>query len=153
MVDVNKIQLLEARFNSIKIDDPLIISKFTDRLDGYEHQFTHRNLINIDKRLIKIVFTISILGITKNKISNRKIKGEFNIEFHFHVENLNQLIKTESVKKKKKLVMNQELGVTLVSVSYATARGMIINITKGTWLSNAILPMIKPNELLSIHSL
>jgi len=72
------------------------------------------------------------------------IQGDFGLEFHFHIENLEEFTEeTDEIKK-----VNSILGSTLISIAYSTARGIVFERTQGTLLTGIILPVIDPKDVL-----
>ena len=62
----------------------------------------------------------------------------------FEVENMNDFMDT----KTKKINLPDEFVFTLNSITISTARGIMFNQFKGTFLHNAILPIINPESFL-----
>ena len=62
----------------------------------------------------------------------------------FEIENMNDFINS----KTKKINLPDEFVITLNSITISTARGIMFNQFKGTFLHNAILPIINPGSFL-----
>ena len=62
----------------------------------------------------------------------------------FEVENMNDFMDT----KTRNINLPEEFVITLNSITISTARGIMFNQFKGTFLHNAILPIIKPESIL-----
>lgn len=72
------------------------------------------------------------------------IKGEYHIDFFYHIENLQDFVTWEEDKFKVEAI----LGGTLAGISYSTCRGIILGRTETTDFNGVILPVINPNLLL-----
>jgi hypothetical protein len=71
--------------------------------------------------------------------------GNFHLIFIYRIENLEELAIPE---KNKRLNLNPGLANALSSVTYSTARGILLTRLQGTALQNFVLPIINPNNLL-----
>lgn len=72
------------------------------------------------------------------------LDAEFFIDFGFIIENLPDFF----IPYKDGFKVHALLGATLLGISFSTARGIVMERTKGTPLAGFILPVINPSELL-----
>lgn len=71
--------------------------------------------------------------------------GHFHFNFYFEVDGLREWI-TEEVTGD--LIMDHGLQNAIASVTYSTARGILISRFQGTAFQRFILPVVNPNDLL-----
>ncbi len=69
----------------------------------------------------------------------------FQIDFHFHIENLSNFYELNG---EKHPVFSGLLTATLLSISFSTARGIILEKLNNAGISNIILPIVSPQEML-----
>jgi hypothetical protein len=100
--------------------------------------------INIESRADaanKLVFVIVHVEIKNDDQSY--VLGALSVSCIFEIVNFEEVIKTEP---DGKLNIPQPLIDTLNSISISTTRGIMFSTFKGTFLHNAILPVIEPKE-------
>lgn len=73
------------------------------------------------------------------------LKLDYGIEFHFKIENFQDLFKNEN---ENKVLMDKNLAATLLAMAYSTARGIVYERTRGTFFDGILLPVIDPYEAL-----
>ncbi len=73
------------------------------------------------------------------------LKVEYGIEFHFHVDNLQEFV-IETADGEPQL--EASIGATLLGMAYSTARGIVFERTRGTLFSGVLLPVIDPFKAL-----
>lgn len=74
------------------------------------------------------------------------LKASYAFEFHFSIENLGDFaVKSEDGER----VIHPILATTLMGIIFSTARGMVLERTKGTYLNGVILPVIAPKDLVN----
>lgn len=74
------------------------------------------------------------------------IQGNFGIEFHFRVDNLEAFLENKEGENK----IQGLLGTTLISIAFSTARGIIFEKTLNTPLNGIILPVIDPAAMIKM---
>ena len=145
LFEANKIHLVRIEILKCNIDTPFEIS--VERIKGYEFKMDFDLGFNLEDKLIKADFKLSI--VSKSDTTNfEEATGEFLFTFIFNVENLNELA---SVNKKKHITLDGKLGNAIASITYSTTRGILFTRLKGTSLEGFILPIIDPNELLHLE--
>jgi hypothetical protein len=112
---------------------------------GQSEAITNFNFnINIESRADatnKLIFVIVHIGIKTDDKSN--ILGALSVSCIFEIINFEEVIKTEP---DGKLNIPQPLIDRLNSISISTARGVMFSTFKGTFLHNAILPVIEQKQ-------
>ena len=105
--------------------------------------YSQKSAFNFEIKNIRIRLEIFLEGIDE-KENLIGIQGDFGFDFHFHISNIEDFIEENDGNKK----VSGNLGATLISIAYSTARGIVIERTQGTFLNGTILPIIDPQELL-----
>ena len=139
-----KIQILDFRIINGLIDTPLDFDE--SLMTGFSSDVNFEMSFNLDDKLIKADFQVKV-----NSQSNRgqleESTGSFHFVFIYHVENLNVLTRLLG-KNKTKLDIHPDLSNAIASVTYSTARGILMTRFQGTSLEGFILPVINPNTIL-----
>lgn len=137
-----KLALIEYKMIKGQVETPENFD--LDKVVGHELDRVLKLMFNLDDKLAKADFTVSIK--TESKGENEgEATGNFHLVFIYKIENLEELAIPE---KGKKLNLNPSLANALSSVTYSTARGILLTRLQGTALQNFVLPIIDPNELL-----
>jgi hypothetical protein len=100
--------------------------------------------INIDSRadaLNKLVFVIVHVSINNDDHSD--VLGALSVSCIYEIPNYADVIKSDS---EGKLDIPQHLIETLNSLSISTTRGVMFSTFKGTFLHDAVLPIIDPKQ-------
>jgi hypothetical protein len=142
LFDPEKLSIIEFKFIKGQVDTPedFII----DLVDGHQLENTLQLAFNLEEKLVKVDFTIEIR--TESRGENAKEgTGSFHLVFIYRVENLEELAKPA---KNNLIDLHPALGNSLSSITYSTARGILLTRLQGTALQNFILPVINPNKLL-----
>lgn len=107
----------------------------------FDLKFNVDHGVDINNKAARFVLTISMTGVDEETQKPLSVSGEYSIEFLFTVENLEDyVIRGETI------TLDANLGVTLLSIAYSTARGIIATRTMGTVLNGIILPVIDPKK-------
>lgn len=143
-----KIHILETQIIKCNLECPFNFS--ADSVTSYNSNVGFDMGFNLEDSLIKadlILNVTTVSGSEKNESGEEKeeAKGEFEFVFIFKVENLNEMVSNDD---KNKIMVNGTLGNAIASITYSTARGILICRLEGTGLKNFFLPVIDPNELL-----
>lgn len=123
------------------LDQPFIEPK------NYSFSFAQKSAFNHKEKMVRIQLFI-LLKAQGDNATNLGIQGEFGIEFHYKIENFDNHYTTD---ENGKLLYDASLGATLMSISYSTSRGIILQQTQGSIisLSGVIMPVINPTDLLN----
>lgn len=109
---------------------------------GVEIKVGQNTAFNVEKKNIRVRMNIE-LEARKNESEPIGLSGNYVLEFHIHVDNLEQFI----TEKEDKKLIDSQLGGTLSGIVYSTARGIIYERTATTAFGGVILPVIDPNLL------
>lgn len=140
--DPGRVSIIEIKFIKGQIDAPESYSP--DTVKEYKINNTLELAFNITEKLAKSEYKVDIETISSNS-NNIEAKGSFHIIFIFRIDNLEELAK---LTKDNLVDLDPALGNALVSITYSTARGLLINKVSGTPLEKFILPVIDPNTLI-----
>lgn len=93
--------------------------------------------ISSEEKLIIVAPNISV------RIDNGKeVYGRFKANIVFQVQNLENF----KIQKNAKYEIPESFITTLNSISISTSRGLMFSAFKGTFLHNAILPIVNPGD-------
>lgn len=142
MLQPEKIEIVD-----FKIIKGQIISPFDfeiDEVEGHTFNVDFELGFNLDDKLVKADFSINVE--TKSKQADiEEAVGTFSFVYVFYVENIEELTTLE---KDQTVTLHPSLGNALASITYSTSRGILMSRFQGTALSDFILPVINPNNLL-----
>jgi hypothetical protein len=139
-----KLTILEYKILKGQIDAP---EDFTiENVEGHDIENSFDLGFDLENKLVRTELDVKIT--TKSKVSvSTEAKGHFTLVFIFEVENLNEL----AVLNEDNLIdLDPNLANALASVTYSTARGILLTRFQGTALQNFILPLVSPNKLLKV---
>ncbi|MBL7859523.1 MAG: hypothetical protein JNJ65_00080 [Cyclobacteriaceae bacterium] len=115
-------------------------------IKSYQVQFGVTDELNYDEKKFRFLFDVNIdaLDESDNLIG---VNGQYNVEFVFHIENLEYYV-TSVDHEKKNIIFHDILPYTLLSIVYSTSRGIVLSRTTGTILDGVILPVINVQDLI-----
>ena len=134
-----KIEMLHFAILKGGIDCPL--EHTNEKVSNFEYNVDFELAYNLDELIVKTDLEIHVE--TKSK-DQEEATGAFHFAYWFQVDNLKELI----IKNEKEEIVSPHLGNALASITYSTSRGILMTRFQGTALSNFILPITDPNELL-----
>jgi hypothetical protein len=140
-----KIHLIKIEILKCHIDSPFELS--LEKIKGHKFKMDFDLGFNLEDQLIKADFKLNIVSKSKGK-NIEEATGDFHFAFIFNIENLNELA---IVNKRDQITLDGNLGNAIASITYSTTRGILFTRLRGTSLEGFILPVINPNELLSIE--
>tara|TARA_R110002050_G_scaffold214727_1_gene350881 strand:+ start:2093 stop:2539 length:447 start_codon:yes stop_codon:yes gene_type:complete len=114
-----------------------------EKPEGIDVNLGQNTALNIQKKNIRLRLNI-VLQAKKSEGDNLGLRGEFGIEFHIHVDDLERFL----VDKDGEKLIDSKLGATIIGIIYSTARGIVYERTRGTLMEGFLLPVINPNILL-----
>ncbi|MFT5668920.1 MAG: hypothetical protein ACI9DK_003125 [Vicingaceae bacterium] len=100
---------------------------------------------NLETNEVQTDFDFKVKTISSDK-QVCEAKGKFKFAFLFNVNNLVDLVRHDD--EKDELMVSPHLGNALASITYSTSRGILMTRFQGTALSDFILPIVNPNDLL-----
>ncbi|MBK9014411.1 MAG: hypothetical protein IPM82_10145 [Saprospiraceae bacterium] len=87
-------------------------------------------------------FVLSIVEISISSLISKQFLGKYEAAFTFELEDFDKLFSdTQTVD------VPEHLAMAVNSISISTMRGLMFAAYKGTYLHNAILPLINPQSL------
>lgn len=137
-----KIEIVKFKIIKGQINSPFDFEE--DKVEGHSYNVNFELGFNIPDKLIKADFSVNV-ETKSNKESAEEAMGTFSFVYVFRVDNIEELTKSE---KDNTVSISPALGNALASITYSTSRGILMTRFQGTALSNFILPVINPNELL-----
>lgn len=137
-----KIVIVDFKIIMGQIDSPFDFD--STKIKGHTYTVKLELGFNIPDKLIRADFTVNV-ETKSDKEDIEEATGEFSFVYVFRVENIEDLAKIE---EDNTVSLNPALGNALASISYSTSRGILMTRFQGTALSNFILPVINPNDLL-----
>jgi hypothetical protein len=141
--DPEKISIVDFKMVKGQVDT----SEYFDpsKIEGYHLENGLQFGFSRDEKLVKADFTIDITTESKGQ-NQRESSGNFHFVFIYHVENWEELAKSN---KNNLIKLHPTLSNALSSVTYSTSRGILLTRLQGTALQNFVLPIINPNTLLN----
>ena len=138
-IHLTSINIIKARLETSDgfLENPVKADAF---VFGLAHEMAHNTADNRSR--CRIYFTLKAQDESQTPIG---LELEYGMEFHFVVDNLSDFILT---KEGNPAQMDVAIAVTLLSMAYSTARGIVYERTRGTFLDGALLPVIDPLKVL-----
>lgn len=140
-MEASKIHLLRVDIVSASIENPLEVA--TKEINDFNFSFGYGISFSINEKIVKTDLEINLS--TDLEESGHQAKGKFNLAFLFSVDNFDDLVRLNG----KDLEVSDELAIALTSISYSTARGVLLTRFQGTIFREFILPVISPGDILS----
>lgn len=118
----------------------MFIAEQPENLDSerYHYNISVNHRFNLEAEVIAVIASVDILAEKKHKLA------EIGINIFYKVENL----KNFENRKDKKMELPADFLTAVNSVSISTLRGVVFSQLRGTYLHNALLPVIDPKNLL-----
>lgn len=138
-VEADKIQMLHVRIVKASVEHP-VESDFTP-LKGFGTDMSYKGGFNLTDKRVRAELEIKVK--TDSEQSN-EATGFFNLHFYYQVDNLDELSRMNN----EVLEVSGDLQSTLASISYSTARGILLTRFQGTIFQDFYLPIIQPSRLL-----
>lgn len=138
------IRILKSHFevDFDAVDSPTNIQKIKTGLKSASH-------FNLEDSYQSFRLFVKIQGYDE-KEEKVSVRGEYQIDFHFYIDNLKDFITVEN--DSNRFSVGSELGATIAGISYSTSRGIILDRTQTTDFNGVILPVINPYKLLEEDS-
>lgn len=103
----------------------------------------HTVMHNLKEEKVKLNLKINL---ETCKGDNKKCPfAHFDIDFHYHIKNLENFY---TLNDKQQATFNALLIVTLLGISFSTARGIIYEKLTANSIKNIILPIVSPQKML-----
>lgn len=137
-VDPAKIALRKVKIVRATIDDSN--SAVTVDIKGFRTDIVLNTALNLEDKLVKTELELKIEADSETSFT---AICSYNIHFTFHVDNIDELTRLEN----DALTLSKSLHGTLASISYSTARGMLLDRLQNTVFQDFILPVVSSNNL------
>lgn len=99
---------------------------------------------NMEEELMGVRLYLNVEGKDEHQ-QPLGINGYFGIEHELAIDNLKKLV---DEKTDGQYSLDPELGHAVMNIIYGTARGIVLEKTRGTILGPTILPVVDPDDLL-----
>lgn len=137
-----KIEIVDFKIIKGEIKSPYDFEN--DKVEGHTLSVDFELGFNLEDKLVKADFSVNIE--TKSKENSiEEAVGNFSFVYVYYVDNIEELTNQE---KDETITIHPALGNALASMTYSTSRGILMSRFQGTVLSDFILPVINPNDLL-----
>ncbi len=115
----------------------------SDDISGYDIEMSNETAYNFDEKAARYRLYFLIEGKNKNdeKIG---VTAKIHLEFHFQLKNGDMYLK----KMHNKTIVDFQLASNLMSVAYATSRGIVWQLTLPSAMKGVMLPVINAAEFL-----
>ena len=137
-----KIEIVDFKIIKGQINSPFDFEK--EKVDGHTFNVDFELGFNLEDKLVKADFSVHV-ETKSNEDSIEEAVGNFSFVYVFYVDNIEELTTLE---KDETITIHPALGNALASITYSTSRGILMTRFQGTVLSDFILPVINPNDLL-----
>ena len=128
---------IEFQIKAIEILNSSLIEpkKKLPKVVEFQFDISLEHRISLEKDTIIVICTVSIFNEIKDQMY-----GQLCASCIYHVVNLNEIAKKTPTKNQ----LPTQFLMALNSISVSTMRGLMYSSYKGTFLHNAILPIIDP---------
>lgn len=142
MLEPEKIEIVDFKIIKGQINSPFDFE--IEKVEGHTFNVDFELGFNLDDKLVKADFTVNVETKSKEEDIEEAV-GIFSFVYVFHVANIEELTTLE---KDETIKLHPSLGNALASITYSTSRGILMTRFQGTALSDFILPVVNPNNLL-----
>jgi hypothetical protein len=142
MLQPDKIEIVDFKIIKGQINSPFDFE--IEKVEGHTFNVDFELGFNLEDKLVKADFSVNV----ETKSIEEEIEeavGAFSFVYVFYVDNIEELTTLE---KDQTVALHPSLGNALASITYSTSRGILMTRFQGTALSDFILPVINPNNLL-----
>lgn len=138
-----KIQLTTFKITRGQINSPFEFDNAN--VEGHNYNVELELGFNLPDKLIKADLSVTVDTKSIENTNEDEASGSFSFAYVFYIDNLEELT---SLENGDIVIMHPALSNAIASISYSTSRGVLLTRFQGTALSNFILPVINPNDLL-----
>lgn len=142
ILQTEKIEIVDFKIIKGQINSPFDFEK--EKVAGHTFNVDFELGFNLEDKLVKADFSVHV-ETKSNEDSIEEAVGNFSFVYVFYVDNIEELTTLE---KDETITIHPALGNALASITYSTSRGILMTRFQGTVLSDFILPVINPNDLL-----
>ena len=98
----------------------------------FDIKLEHR--VNLENQLIIVVTTVAV------NLEKEQLLGQVTTSCIYQIAKMDELYSSET----KELKLPDDFVITLNSISLSTTRGLMFSFFRGTYLHNAVLPIVDP---------
>lgn len=140
--DPEKIHIYSIKILKAQIESPLEFDD--DQVNGYKIHMGLKLASNVEESRIKAELDIQVVTDSSEGTNKSEAEGAFHFAYIFHIENFRE---TSSISEDGHVTLDEKMSNAVASISYSTARGILLTRFQGTSLASFILPVINPNSL------
>jgi hypothetical protein len=137
-----KIEIVNFKIIKGQINSPFDFEN--EKVAGHTFNVDFELGFNLEDKLVKADFSVNV-ETKSNEDTIEEAVGNFSFVYVFYVDNIEELTTLE---KDETITVHPALGNALASITYSTSRGILMTRFQGTVLSDFILPVINPSDLL-----
>jgi hypothetical protein len=137
-----KIEIVDFKIIKGQINSPFDFEN--KKVEGHIFNVDFELGFNLEDKLARTDFSVNV-ETKSNRDTIEEAVGNFSFVYVFYVDNIEELT---TVEKDEIITVHPALGNALASITYSTSRGILMTRFQGTVLSDFILPVINPNDLL-----
>lgn len=140
-LEIDKIHLQRVTIVSAFIENPLEIS--AREVEGFNFNLGFTLGFNPEDQMAKAELEVNLSTALEDAVSQATAK--FKLAFIYSLDNFDDLIHLDNTR----VEVSDELAIAIASISYSTARGILLTRFQGTLFREFILPVISPLKILS----
>ncbi|MBW4359915.1 hypothetical protein [Flavobacterium taihuense] len=137
-----KIEIVDFKIIKGQINSPFDFEN--EKVAGHTFNVDFELGFNLEDKLVRADFSVHVETKSEEDTIEEAV-GNFSFVYVFYVDNIEELTTLE---KDGAISIHPALGNALASITYSTSRGILMTRFQGTVLSDFILPVINPNDLL-----
>lgn len=137
-----KIEIVDFKIIKGQINSPFDFEN--EKVAGHTFNVDFELGFNLEDKLVKADFSVHV-ETKSDEGTIEEAVGNFSFVYVFYVDNIEELTTLE---KDETITVHPALGNALASITYSTSRGILMTRFQGTVLSDFILPVSNPNDLL-----
>lgn len=137
-----KIEIVDFKIIKGQINSPFDFEN--EKVAGHTFNVDFELGFNLEDKLVRSDFSVHV-ETKSNGDTIEEAVGNFSFVYVFYVDTIEELTTLE---KDETITIHPALGNALASITYSTSRGILMTRFQGTVLSDFILPVINPNDLL-----
>jgi hypothetical protein len=137
-----KIEIVDFKIIKGQINSPFDFE--IEKVAGHTFNVDFELGFNLEDKLVKADFSVHV-ETKSNENTIEEAVGNFSFVYVFYVDNIEELTTLE---EDETITIHPALGNALASITYSTSRGILMTRFQGTVLSDFILPVINPSDLL-----
>ena len=137
-IALDKIHLLNIQVFKSQIDASIDLLNTGEKPAEISSTVANETSYNPSEKLIRIRTNICLNSKDKNG-NNLELTGNFGIEYIFKVDNLEDFLLGY---KDDMPQYHPNILLEILSITYSTSRGIVLQATEGSFLSGVILPVV-----------